>query len=37
VWAIHEGRECARSVDLWLTGQTNLPSTAAGEFAVHAS
>ncbi len=36
VWAIHEGRECARSVDLWLMGQTNLPSTAAGEFAVHA-
>jgi len=37
VWAIHEGRECARSVDLWLMGQTNLPSTMAGEFAVHAS
>jgi glutamate synthase (NADPH/NADH) small chain len=37
VWAIHEGRECARSVDLWLMGQTNLPSVAAGEFAVHAS
>jgi glutamate synthase (NADPH/NADH) small chain len=37
VWAIHEGRECARSVDLWLMGQTNLPSLAAGEFAVHAS
>jgi glutamate synthase (NADPH/NADH) small chain len=37
VWAIHEGRECARSVDLWLMGQTNLPSTAAGEFAVHAT
>ena len=37
VWAIHEGRECARSVDLWLMGQTNLPSTTAGEFAVHAS
>ena len=36
VWAINEGRECARSVDLWLMGQTNLPSTAAGEFAVHA-
>jgi len=36
VWAIHEGRECARSVDLWLMGQTNLPSTTAGEFAVHA-
>jgi glutamate synthase (NADPH/NADH) small chain len=36
VWAIHEGRECARSVDLWLMGQTNLPSTAAGEFPVHA-
>jgi glutamate synthase (NADPH/NADH) small chain len=37
VWAIHEGRECARSVDLWLMGQTNLPSTSAGEFAVHAA
>jgi glutamate synthase (NADPH/NADH) small chain len=37
VWAIQEGRECARAVDLWLMGQTNLPSLAAGEFAVHAS
>ena len=36
VWAIHEGREAARSVDLWLMGQTNLPSLSAGEFAVHA-
>ncbi|NBV46602.1 MAG: glutamate synthase subunit beta [Planctomycetia bacterium] len=36
VWAIHEGREAARSIDLWLMGQTNLPSVAAGEFAVHA-
>ena len=36
VWAIHEGREAARSVDLYLMGQTNLPSTSAGEFAVHA-
>jgi glutamate synthase (NADPH/NADH) small chain len=36
VWAIHEGREAARNVDLWLMGQTNLPSTSAGEFAVHA-
>ena len=36
VWAIHEGREAARSVDLWLMGSTNLPSLAAGEFAVHA-
>jgi glutamate synthase (NADPH/NADH) small chain len=36
VWAIHEGRECARAVDLWMMGQTNLPSVAAGEFAVHA-
>jgi len=24
------------AVDLWLMGTTNLPSTAAGEFAVHA-
>jgi len=37
VWAIHEGREAARSVDLWLMGSTNLPSLAAGECAVHAS
>ncbi len=36
VWAIHEGREAARSIDLWLMGQTNLPSLSAGEFAVHA-
>jgi glutamate synthase (NADPH/NADH) small chain len=36
VWAIHEGREAARAVDLWLMGSTNLPSLAAGEFAVHA-
>jgi glutamate synthase (NADPH/NADH) small chain len=36
VWAIHEGREAARSVDLYLMGSTNLPSLAAGEFAVHA-
>jgi len=36
VWAIQEGREAARSVDLWLMGQTNLPSVSAGEFAVHA-
>jgi glutamate synthase (NADPH/NADH) small chain len=36
VWAIHEGREAARCVDLWLMGQTNLPSVSAGEFAVHA-
>jgi glutamate synthase (NADPH/NADH) small chain len=27
VWAIWEGRECARSVDLWLMGETRLPST----------
>jgi glutamate synthase (NADPH/NADH) small chain len=26
VWAIREGRQCARSVDLFLTGETNLPS-----------
>jgi glutamate synthase (NADPH/NADH) small chain len=36
VWAIHEGREAARAVDLYLMGSTNLPSLAAGEFAVHA-
>ena len=36
VWAIQEGREAARSLDLWLMGQTNLPSVSASEFAVHA-
>ncbi|MEI6366715.1 MAG: glutamate synthase subunit beta [Planctomycetota bacterium] len=36
VWAIHEGREAARCVDLWLMGQTNLPSVSAGECSVHA-
>jgi hypothetical protein len=36
VWAIHEGREAARVIDLSLMGQTNLPSTSSGEFAVHA-
>ena len=25
VWAIREGRQCASSVDLFLTGQRNLP------------
>ncbi len=33
VWAIHEGREAARSVDKYLMGVTHLPSAAAGEFA----
>jgi len=36
VWAIHEGREAARAVDLWLMGRTSLPSLAAGEVAVAA-
>jgi glutamate synthase (NADPH/NADH) small chain len=26
VWAIAEGRACAAAVDLYLTGNTNLPS-----------
>ncbi len=30
VWAIWEGRECARSVDLLLMGETKLPSSPAG-------
>jgi glutamate synthase (NADPH/NADH) small chain len=30
VWAIWEGRECARSVDLELMGKTQLPSSPAG-------
>ena len=25
VWAIREGRQCARSVDLYLMSETNLP------------
>jgi glutamate synthase (NADPH/NADH) small chain len=25
VWAIREGRQCASSVDLFLTGERNLP------------
>jgi glutamate synthase (NADPH/NADH) small chain len=33
VWAIHEGREAARSVDKYLMGVTHLPSAAASEFA----
>jgi glutamate synthase (NADPH/NADH) small chain len=33
VWAIHEGREAARSVDRFLMGETCLPSVAAGDFA----
>jgi glutamate synthase (NADPH/NADH) small chain len=27
VWAIWEGRECARSVDAWLMGSSELPSS----------
>jgi glutamate synthase (NADPH/NADH) small chain len=27
VWAIWEGRECARGVDRWLMGETSLPSS----------
>lgn len=27
VWAIHEGREAARAIDLYLMGQTSLPSS----------
>ena len=25
VWAIREGRQCARSIDEWLMGRTDLP------------
>ena len=32
VWAIAEGRETARAIDLYLMGETNLPSLAAGTF-----
>ncbi len=31
VWAISEGREAARSVDLFLTGKTDLPTKGAGD------
>jgi glutamate synthase (NADPH/NADH) small chain len=34
VWAIHEGREAARSVDKYLMGVTHLPSTNTGDFAL---
>ena len=27
VWAIWEGRECARGVEVWLMGETSLPSS----------
>ena len=33
VWAIHEGREAARSIDRYLMGATHLPSASAAEFA----
>lgn len=33
VWAIHEGRECARVVDQWLMGYSHLPSTNLADFA----
>jgi len=26
VWAISEGRRCARAIDIYLTGKSNLPS-----------
>jgi len=32
VWAIHEGREAARAVDMYLTGRSYLPSLNAGDF-----
>jgi len=25
VWAIHEGRQCARSIDTWMMGSSDLP------------
>jgi len=31
VWAIAEGRECARSVDRYLTGDTTLPTRGGGD------
>jgi len=31
VWAISEGRECARAVDLYLSGSTRLPTKGEGD------
>ena len=31
VWAISEGREAAREVDLFLMGSTNLPTKGKGD------
>ena len=31
VWAISEGRECARAVDLHLMGRTFLPTKGEGD------
>jgi glutamate synthase (NADPH/NADH) small chain len=31
VWAISEGREAAREVDLFLMGSTNLPTKGNGD------
>jgi glutamate synthase (NADPH/NADH) small chain len=31
VWAISEGREAAREVDIFLMGQSNLPTKGAGD------
>ena len=31
VWAISEGREAAREVDIFLTGQSNLPTKGKGD------
>ena len=31
VWAISEGREAARQVDLYLMGKTNLPTKEGGD------
>ena len=31
VWAISEGREAARAVDFYLTGQTDLPTKGNGD------
>jgi glutamate synthase (NADPH/NADH) small chain len=36
VWAISEGRECARAVDLYLMGETKLEAKDAGLFYVEA-
>ena len=34
VWAINEGREAAREVDLFLMGESNLPTKGSGDLPI---